>query len=500
MADLVIKDFKFGIGPSPHQGFGDMRNLDFVTRPGIVRLNYKTVKETATLLTNIPLWIVRDPLEDNDYYTIDEDQVVYRSVNQGDTWTILTGNSSVGNGNGLAIWRDFLFVMGNSAIDIYGPLSGTPVWHNAWKAYQSNSFYHPALVSINDGNLYIGADNFIASVAFLGSGTFGATANPTSNNYATYTQEALDLPSEFNVQCLAELGEDLMIGTAYHNYEEVSEGIVVPNGVLFPWDRISPSFGTPLVFNENGIRQMINIDQTLYICAGQQGKYFKSNGVQYQQIAQLPNYLVKLDQDKRLEPEPGAAMQFNGKFFFGVSAGASANDIGGCGVWSIDPKTNVLAFEQQISTYLTGGDMGLTTNVRIGALFPATNQRMFIGWKDGATAGIDKTATGRYDGLKGYFDSPMYQVGTPLNKKQFTQLEFQLVEPLIAGQGVKIKFRTNLFDGFTDIGTYDFAMLGAVMSHNVVATIPACEFVQLQVLLNCSGSNDSPQLKSVTLR
>ena len=48
--------------------------------------------------------------------------------------------------------------------------------------------------------------------------------------------------------------------------------------------------------------------------------------------------------------------------------------------------------------------------------------------------------------------------------------------------------------------TYDFATLGAVQSHNAIATIPACEFVQIRVALTCVGTNASPQLRTVTLR
>jgi len=118
------------------------------------------------------------------------------------------------------------------------------------------------------------------------------------------------------------------------------------------------------------------------------------------------------------------------------------------------------------------------------------------------TYGIDLNSATSYDyttDYSGYFESPIYQVGTPLQPRQFTELEFQLAKELATGEGIQIKYRVNLTDSFTTIGTYTYTSLGAVTSHNAVADIPACEFIQVRVELNGTATT-TPQFKYLTLK
>ena len=99
----------------------------------------------------------------------------------------------------------------------------------------------------------------------------------------------------------------------------------------------------------------------------------------------------------------------------------------------------------------------------------------------------------------GYFESPLYVVGTPLNKRSFTELEFQLAKELATDEGIRISYRVNLTDTFTTIGTYTYATLGAVTSHHAIADIPATEMLQIKVAL-CGTATTTPQLKQIILR
>lgn len=498
--DLVIKNWKVGIGPSPHEGFGDMRNADISSRPGIFRANYAAVKVSGTAIADTPIKIVRNPEDRREFFALGADGVIYVSNDIGLTWTALAGAPTAGVN--IEVWQDYLFLAKADTLNVFGPLTQGPTanWQLNWQSLsQSDDDKKAMLTSINDGKLYGGHRNFVFSLQNDrdASLNFSPTGNATSY---TFTSAALDLPGNngeiqtYKIKCLSELGSNLMIGTSvYVGYrdEEIENG-----GALFPWDRSSVSYGTPMVFQENGIVQMINIDNVLYIKAGSDGRWYKSNGVQYVEVVDLPSTIVNLDGGRFLEPLGDAIASSDGKLFFGTNPGATATDIGGMGVWSLNLKTGALNFEHAIST----GNMGDASCVRIGSILPYSHDRLMIGWKDGATAGIDITGTGRYDNYEAYIDSPMYQVGTPLVKRQFTQIEFQLVEALTTGQGVKLSYRTDLSASFTVIGTYDYATLGAVQSHSTVATIPACEFVQIRVALTCAGTNASPQIRTVTLR
>ena len=118
------------------------------------------------------------------------------------------------------------------------------------------------------------------------------------------------------------------------------------------------------------------------------------------------------------------------------------------------------------------------------------------------TYGIDLSLATSYayqTDYSGYFDSPLYVVGTPLNKREFAEVEFQLSRELATGEGIRIAYRVNLTDTFTTIGTYTFATLGAVTSHHTPTNIPETEFLQIRVSL-LGTSTTTPSLKSVTLR
>ena len=116
--------------------------------------------------------------------------------------------------------------------------------------------------------------------------------------------------------------------------------------------------------------------------------------------------------------------------------------------------------------------------------------------------GLDKTTNTSYaytTDYSSYFLSPFFQVGTPLVKRAFTQIEFELSKELATGEGIKVEYRINLTDSFTTIDVWTFAVLGAVASHNAIASIPACEALQLKVSL-LGAATTTPNLRSITLR
>jgi hypothetical protein len=68
-------------------------------------------------------WLVRDPTTTSQCFCIDDGGKVYKSSDSGTTWSLLNGNT-VGLGQGLCIWKDYLFVARTTSLDTYGPLSG----------------------------------------------------------------------------------------------------------------------------------------------------------------------------------------------------------------------------------------------------------------------------------------------------------------------------------------------------------------------------------------
>jgi len=496
---LIISAPRQGIAQSPHIGFGDCRNLDIFSIPGIVRLNNNLSKVSGTAVTGLVKWIVRDPVTPANIYAVDDAGDVYVSTNSGASFAALaTQPTSGGTGQGLAIWKDYLFCPRATAMDLYGPLSGTPAWRNSWAGLtmDTDALWHPMLASKLDGELYGGAGRYIFNVAEAAGKTF-TWDDPTT--YDTPTAQALTLPTGYRVKCLEELGNNLMIGTW--------QGTTITDfkiADIFSWDGTSTTYGQPLMLQENGVNALLTLGNSLYVLAGVDGRIYRSDGISAVQVGQIPTSIANVEGSNYLEPFPGAFVNYKGRPTFGVSSGG-ATYTGGMGIYSLleTSQGTILNFEHQLSNFATTGNDGTLAILKIGALLPTSRDTILVGWEDTTTEGIDATTTTtRTSSYGGYFESPFYQVGTQLNKRKFNEMEFYLAKELAAGEGIRIKFRENLTDTWFTLGTYTYTKLGAVTSHHEEEiNIPECEQIQIRVELTPGTSNlTTPELKNIILK
>jgi hypothetical protein len=490
MADkpLIIKAPRQGIAQSPHVGFGDIRNIDIYSIAGVARLNNILVKESSTTVDAQIKWIVKNPASPANLYAIDSNGSVYNSTDSGDTWAELSDRE--GAGQGLAVWKDYLFVAEGDKIDVYGPLSGSPTWDDDWASFSGNDgAWQPMLVSKLDGHLYIGDGRYVAKL----EENSGQNFDPDTSSTYTFTASALTLPEDYRVKCLAEQNNYLMIGTwmgtnIYDN--KIAD--------IFKWDGSSTTYENPVILNENGIHAMVNINSYVYILAGIEGKVYKSNGTQAWQIAQVPVSIANILGGKYLEFYPGAIIQYKGRLFFGVSSQSTD----GMGVYSLleTSQGNILNMEHFISTETTGG----TNPVIIGALLGITRDQLVVGWRDNATYGIDRTNTASYaytTNYSGFFESPLYIVGEHVISRKFNELEFYLAKELAASEGIRIKFRVNLTDTWTTLGTYTTTDIGTGKTSYHEENINIPETNKLQIRIELLGtSTTTPEFKQLTLK
>lgn len=488
MADksLIINAPSQGIALSPHIGFGDVRNLDIHSIPGIVRLNNILMKKSSTTVTGLIKWMVRNPVTPAQIYALDDTGVVYLSTDTGLTWAVLGGNTLTGGfGQGLTIWKDYLFVTRSTGIDLYGPLSSSPAWRNTWAGLtmDSDTAWHPLLVSKLNGDLFGGAANYIFRIAEVVGKTFLWSDATTY----TATTRALTLANGYRVKCLEELGNNLMVGTW--------KGTTITDfrvADIFTWDMSSVTYGQPINIGENGVSAMLTVGNTLYVMAGVEGRIYRSDGVSAVTICQLPSSVINIEGGLYVEPFPDAFKYYKGRLFFGVSTGGTGNTAN-MGIYSLmqTSKGNVLTLEHTISS----GNDGTSAPLKVGSILSVARDQILVGWQD-TTFGIDLTATTiRQLAYTAYFVSPFYNVGTNLNPRVFQEIDILLAKPLVTGEGFKLEYRKNLTDSFTTIGTYDFDTIGGKLTHHIAASIPSCEFVQLRVSLN--GFYTTPQLKNI---
>src|SRR3990167_1262335 len=494
--EIVISDFDKGIGPSVYLGFGDIRNLDILSSPGVATLNNKVTKRSGTIVDSTVNWFVRDPVNTGSLVAYDAGGSFYNTNDSGSTWGELAGAPASGGGQGAVIWKNYLVSAYASKLVLYGTLTSTAIWRDSWKTIDQDNSWHPMIISRNDGKIYGGAGRYLFSLEEASGQTFDA-GNP--NTY-TFTQQALDLPAGDSIKTLEELGNNLMIGTiaaAGHGALKIAD--------IFPWDRSSVSFNLPLSLNVNGVHALLTVNNILYILAGLEGKIYSSNGVQTATIGQIPLSITNTGSGttRNIIPSPGAFINYKERPTFGF--------LYAVGVWSLLPTRggNVLNLEHTISP-------GNTTDTSIGALLPLSQDEILIGWKSSdinTLYGIDKTDnTGRVSAFTGtftpgYFESALYHIGNYHNKRTFREIEFQLDRPMVIGQGVALSYRTSLNTDFLIIGTYTHSttlttQIGAKQSHVVIPGIPSTEFVQLRVALapGTSDANASPRLREVRLR
>lgn len=478
--EIVIKDWQSGIGASPHLGFDDMRNVDIHSSPGALLLALKSTKESASVVVDLPKWIVKNPALSDELFALGDAGNVYTSTNNGDTWTLVTGNTLTNaNGNGLAIWKNYLMVARNSVIDWYGPLNGSRAWTSSWQTFTgTDNLFHPA-IHAQDDILYIGDGRYVASIA-------EATPPFAPGTGASYTWSAtaLDLPTNYRIKCLAELGRNLMIGTWIGT--SIDDHKIAD---IFPWDRASSSFNLPIRLGECGVNQMITKDGILYFRAGLKGNTYATTGGSATLL-------------KTLQHQAGASITFNdfpgaisvqeGGILFGTSANGSV--AAPCGTFFL--RENALTMRSTIST-------GTSTSVSIGAVLSVDQETYLVGWKDGSTYGIDSVNISGYnaDAFSGYVDTPMYHIGGPTKKISFSEAEFRMARTLATGESVRLAYRTQDTGSFTTLATVSNATHGAVSSYRLDASLADVESVQFRVSMSKStDTSGTPRLLSITLR
>jgi len=493
---IVISAPRQGVSQSPHTGFAECVNLDIDSIPGIAKLNNIMAKKSSTTVTNQPNWAIRHPITTTEIYVLDNTGVVYKSADSGATWAVLAGSSATAtHGNGMWIWKNYLFVARDALLDVCGDGTSTGIiaanWTLGWKAIDSDVLWHPMLTSKNDNKLYGGAGRFVYSLDEVVSKTFA----PGDASTYTYTQQALDLPPSYRIKCIEELGSNLMLGTwqGTNVYD-------IRIADIFPWDRSSVSFGQPIIIDDFGIHSLKNIGNSLIVLAGISGTVRRCDGSNAYIVGQLP---IDLSGGKYLEWYPGAVCHYKNKVFFGVGNGGTTA-IAGMGVYSLlqTGKGNILNLEHQ-NSLLTDGS---ASSVKISTLLPVSRDTILVGFRSATTYGLDLTTNTSYaygTDYSGYFVSPLYTVGSNKRERKFAELEWQLARPLRTGEGIKIEYRTNLTASFTTIATHDFATYGAVVSKNIITELPtdvkSCEQIQFKVSLTGS-STTTPELKSLTLR
>lgn len=489
--EILLSDWYKGQADSPYLGPSSIRNCEVFDVPGVLKMTNASLNDGLTY-GGMPIARLIDPY--GNIFVLDQGGKLWKNGA-----VIQSGLGVVWD---MCVYKNYLLIRhgtSNGVVSSYGPLS------SAGAAYSANNFtglsgvYYGKMLAGQDDIVYIANGATIASI----EQKVGQIFDPTNSGTYNYNTSALDLPDNQFAVTMAELGENLMIGTQAGSsfYDRVNFKV----GNIYPWDRISPSFSLPIILNECGVQQMISSANKLYVVAGTRGNVYVTDSTNYQKIKRLPwNQLRSFNISVNFFPN-AIAFNTNGNLLIGTSTGSDAYGSSSAsnsrhGVYEIAlSKGYPTVFKRTIST----GNYGSTQPLYIGVVFTGASDSTYVGWQDGATYGMDSSSTNTFTGYKSIYESQLMYIADRGNKKKFELAEFKLGKPLISGQGIRISTRKNLTDTYKVMGTYDFTAVGGQISFVTSAKLVDVEL--LQVLLELTGNavqnpGDNVELLAVKIR
>lgn len=351
----------------------------------------------------------------------------------------------------------------------------------------SSNSVHPGIVSIQDNRAYFCDNNYITYFYEIATKNF----LPTDNT--TYTVAHLALPQLATIVSIAELTSSIYVGDLNSNF-------------IYSWDRNSDHPISALRVAENSIYRMINLDNTLYILAGNKGVIYTTQGFTVTVFKKLPEYLTLGAVDW------GGFDKINGH----IILGAMGHDLTGITTGTNAGTYKVFLHSLEKGTLTcdsTASDQSLTT--KITALLSTGADSYFAGtWAPASLSwpaslgGMDRVvpANGRYYTLTGpgitpdaYIETALIQVSDVQSTRSFEKIGIELARTLATGESIEIWWRETPAESYALLAIFDVA--GTVNEYQP-ASISDVNAIQLKIRVNAVNANkiQSPRLKTVILK
>lgn len=492
---IVIDGWEKGTAPDPYSGIGEMLSVDLET-PGEVSVGYGITtsstsggtlgKPIARSTRYFPTYVSQGIPTGaaQSYAMLDASGQVYESTSITGTWTFLSSsNSTVGSSNldGIVYWLGYLFKFRNDKIDYW---NGT-TWSTGWKNI-TGGVQHFAYVA-SDNVLYFTNGNYLGSI----SAPTPASFDPTSSITYAFSITKLALPVTDISLSIGEVGggnapqSTLLVGGSQN--------------AVYPWDKISSSFGLPIYVADQYIKRIVSANQNAFIFPGNQGgrgRIYITNGSQAEVWYKIPDYIFG-------EQDPyyvwGDAIYHRNEIIFGFfptensGAGIIQNFYY---VWAINLDTKVFRAISQLPVSAT---FVSNASCLIGAANPNTKGFSYIvGWdNNGSAPGIGYSGTTAGVGT-GFLQTDLIPIGSFLQKQTYTQVEFKLRTPLQSGESIQI---TPIVDA--SVGTnlvFAPTITTGVISGYAPVTFEKAQWLQLSVSLTGNSGTSGCRLKEIRIR
>lgn len=485
MLKLRISDFQRGKTQSPYLdgAFWKSANLDIHGQPGIARINYKPTGHVGTgggevddLITDFAA------LSGTGGKAVFADQNSVKVIT-GPEATSEAGSASSGAAYYVENWKNYILATGTTT------LKATAInanMDNAWTTISSsleNITVHKMLNSLKDGKIYIANDNKIAVL----EQDAGQTFDPTDANTFTLSLSALVLEPGHQIESLEDFGR--FIAVFVDIKEQGKTGV-------FLWDRTSLTLDAMYEIKEPRMTRTLEYQNIIYITGGRQGNIYRltENGLRkYTQI-------VVDDYDSQNDALSGGLLSYTSlrfqtmaiwkdKLMVAVSVNGSITP---AGIYSV--KEGVVNHELIVSG-------GYTDNtLEIGSML-VVDDYLFYGYKKSTEYKLDSVRddANRLDGYACYFETPFLRVGYKLEKNNIDRVEVVMSRALQTDEGIRIKYRKNIDDSWTTLGTKSYSTDGA-QSSLVFPGITNIENLQIRCELTTGASStNTPYLQEIFL-
>lgn len=500
---IVIRGWEQGIAPDPYSGMGRMLNVDLET-PGEVAAGYPitTSSQSGGTMT-IPIHDATQYVAGmaNQYFILDSSSQVFKSIPGSlGTWTFLSsGNTTTGASQanqGLAYWKGYLFKFRSTHIDY--SFGGTVGWVANWNPATGSTtssdviegFNHYALVAQDDALYFCNGDG-VGSIVENDNKTFDPTDITTYTFRAFPTNtNALELPTYEIAQSLAEQGISLLTGGSFN--------------AIYPWDRVSISFGYPIYIGDIFIKRMVTVNTNVYIFPGFQtgrGRIYVTNSTQANLFFKIPDYIFG-------EQDPyylwGDAIFHRNNLIFGflvAKNGATPTTINNgtglltsAGVWAIDLETKVFREISDIGGASSGHG---NASVLLSPTESIPGMGYIVAWDNVAsTSGIGYSGTTSGTGGASYnITTDLIPVGTLFERKTFSQVEFKLRSALQSGESIQII--AGVDGSFSTIGTTN--TVGAI-SDVYTVNFEKAQWLQFQISGTGNSATSGVRLEEIRIR
>jgi len=326
--------------------------------------------------------------------------------------------------------------------------------------FNNASLNHPSDIAQNTGDFYFG------NGSMLGAMTLNINQRFNKNDFKTFTFYAniLSLPTYEEVVDMTELRDQLIVQGQYY---------------IYPWDFVNPFWNTPVPLDEE-INKSINILNNIYIFAGNKGNIYISNGYSISRFAKLPDYVAGV-----IDPAwiIGGVMQHRQKLYFQATAfNSDSGSVIFGGYFSLDLDTAALNMENQYSGGLapTGIDGG-------GFLIDVSDQTIkydkYYSAYGATVTTIEYNDTDLYTDDEAMIETDLIPIGTFLQPRTFSSIEFKLDRPMATGDSIAVYARNSLTANYTLIGTTTTTLLADCFQQ---IPFEKWQWAQFKILVSCN--------------